>query len=168
MTAQKPVPSVSIAVATLLRRMLTEQPDKGARYSFPPGRGGSRVANKAVELDLAKMYDKGGKQVLRGGDTLTLVVDRARAALAAYDARRVPADVEVTTDLRVLHKTRLLGKLSRSGASTGQAVRWTAYNANGGDLGTFPGDRVAAVRAICKYAGIHVPGADDTAPPEAA
>lgn len=73
MTA-KPIPAISDHVAALLRRLLTEQPDDGARYSFPPGRGGSRVANKAADLGLVKQWDAAGKPALRGGHSLTPIV----------------------------------------------------------------------------------------------
>lgn len=167
MTA-KPIPAISDAVAALLRRLLTEPPDDGARYSFPPGRGGSRVANKAADLGLVKQWDAAGKPALRGGHSLTPIVDVARAALRAYDQRRLPEGVTVTTDLTVKYNGEIIGELGRGGAGRGHTPRWSAVYSAGGAPTTLGsrsfGSHAEAARAVAKAHGLALPGEDPELP----
>lgn len=120
-----------------------------------------RLANRASALELVKLYSDSGAPTLSFGTYIT-VTDLGVAELKRYDQGTLPLGVRVLTDGTVTGPSGggKIGRLRRSGAMTAAAVTWSAYGF--GDesvhLGDFRGDRTAAVRAICKNAGLALPG----------
>lgn len=130
-------------------------------YQMPEGNAGVRVSNAAHRL---------GVLVIVGGYVGGIDKVKARALLREHDKGTLPDGAVASMDGRVSYKTRLLGTLRRSGASRGTTVRWYVDSTVAGVpavAGDF-GDRIEAARAICKAAGIELPGEDAPAEVSAA
>jgi len=158
--SSSPVPTITPAVARLLRDLLAKPTEW---FNIFPGKG-TRIANIASGLGLVKqrLHNAPSTIVSYSGDEMQAILEPATAALRKYDQGMLPAGVRILTDGTVTDTTGggKIGRLRRSGAMTAAAVTWSAYGwgDESAHLGDFRGDRIAAARAVCKHAGIELPG----------
>lgn len=164
MTSTHPIPTITEGIAALLKRILNGKPDVGddGKFWISPGTG-TRVANAAADLGLVKQWTRDGKPVLRGGDLLLPIRETATQALRKYERATLPQGVEAGPDNVIGHYGKRIGRLSRSGAKRGQLVAWRGLFEKDGaetEVADFAGDmaRIMAIRAVCKAAGIPLPG----------
>jgi hypothetical protein len=139
---------------------LVRAPGDAEFWFTPSGTTGTRVTNDAVRL---------GVVTLSAGYIATIDKVKARVLLRQHDLGTLPEGVEIAGDGRVTLRTRLLGRLRRSGAGRGETCRWSievdddAPVAGGATeriavaSASFD-DRIQAARALCKHLGMPLPG----------
>jgi hypothetical protein len=157
--SSSPVPTITPAVARLLRDLLAKPTEW---FNIFPGKG-TRIANIASGLGLVKQRLRNAPSTIvsYSGDEMQAILGPATAALRKYDQGTLPQGTNISTADIITHDDNRIGHLRRSGAGRGAPVVWSAVHEDGAietNVGDFRGDRIAAARAVCKHAGIELPG----------
>lgn len=153
------VPLLTPALAEYIRGRFALTPDEAGTVPVGVSPQNSRNANRASELELVKQYTFFGAPTLTHGSFL-LLLPAARTELKRYDQRQLPSGVKVTANNLIENEGKPIGHLRRSGAGRGGAVRWDGVHHDGAvETNVASGvDRIAVIRAVCKAAGIELPG----------